>query len=90
MNTVQQIQAIKAGRIDIGFGRLRVDDPDVEQDVLFDEPLMAAVPCGHPLEDTTPTLKELARYPLILFPAKPGLSLADTVLGLFRRHGLYP
>ncbi len=88
LTTVQQVQALKAGRIDIGFGRLRIDDPDVEQEVLFDEPLMAAVPCGHPLEGTTPTLAELADYPLILFPAKPRPSLADTVLGLFRRQGL--
>ncbi|PMR67439.1 LysR family transcriptional regulator [Halomonas heilongjiangensis] len=88
LTTVQQVQALKAGRIDIGFGRLRIDDPDVEQEVLFDEPLMAALPEGHPLADTTPTLEELARYPLILFPAKPRPSLADTVLGLFRRHGL--
>lgn len=88
LTTVQQVQALKAGRIDIGFGRLRIDDPDVEQEVLFDEPLMAVVPCGHPLEGTTPTLAKLADYPLILFPAKPRPSLADTVLGLFHRQGL--
>lgn len=88
LTTVQQIQALKAGRIDLGFGRLRIDDPDVVQEVLFDEPLMAALPAGHPLEGTTPTLEQLAAYPLILFPAKPRPSLADITLGLFRRHGL--
>ncbi|WP_299316352.1 LysR substrate-binding domain-containing protein, partial [uncultured Halomonas sp.] len=88
LTTVQQVQALKAGRIDMGFGRLRIDDPEVEQEVLFDEPIMAAVPCGHPLEGTTPTLAELARYPLILFPAKPRPSMADIMLGMFRRQGL--
>ncbi|WP_431025073.1 LysR family transcriptional regulator [Halomonas sp. H5] len=88
LTTVQQIQALKAGRIDIGFGRLRVDDPDVEQRVLFDEPLLAALPTGHPLEGTRPSLEELARYPLILFPARPRPSLADMVQGLFHRRGL--
>ncbi|QTF93257.1 LysR family transcriptional regulator [Halomonas sp. BM-2019] len=88
LTTVQQVQALKAGRIDMGFGRLRIDDPEVEQEVLFDEPIMAAVPCGHPLEGTTPTLEELARYPLILFPAKPRPSMADIMLGMFRRQGL--
>ena len=88
LTTVQQIQALKAGRIDMGFGRLRIDDPEVEQEVLFNEPIMAAVPCGHPLEGTTPTLAELARYPLILFPAKPRPSMADVMLGMFRRQGL--
>lgn len=88
LTTVQQIQALKAGRIDIGFGRLRVDDPDVEQRVLFDEPLLAALPTGHALEGTRPSLEELARYPLILFPARPRPSLADMVQGLFHRRGL--
>ncbi|MGL6213779.1 LysR family transcriptional regulator [Billgrantia desiderata] len=88
LTTVQQIQALKAGRIDMGFGRMRIDDPEVEQEVLFDEPIMAAVPCGHPLADTKPTLAQLAEYPLVLFPAQPRPSLADMTLGLFRRRGL--
>ncbi|MGJ7462806.1 LysR family transcriptional regulator [Halomonas sp. MA07-2] len=88
LTTVQQVQALKAGRIDLGFGRMRIDDSEVEQEVLFEEPIMAAVPCGHPLEGTTPTLEELARYPLILFPAKPRPSMADIMLGMFRRQGL--
>ncbi|MCH4565380.1 LysR family transcriptional regulator [Halomonas sp. EGI 63088] len=88
LTTVQQIQALKAGRIDMGFGRLRIDDPDVEQEVLFEEPVMAALPAGHPLEGTTPTLEQLSHYPLILFPAKPRPSMADMMLGLFRRQGL--
>lgn len=88
LTTVQQVQALKAGRIDMGFGRLRIDDPDVEQEILFEEPLMAALPTGHPLANTTPTLQQLAKYPLILFPSKPRPSLADIILGLFRRHGL--
>lgn len=88
LTTVQQIQALKAGRIDIGFGRLRIDDPDVEQEILFNEPLIAALPNGHPLEGTSPSCEELARYPLILFPAKPRPSMADMILGIFRRQGL--
>ncbi|MDQ7731898.1 LysR family transcriptional regulator [Halomonas sp. SpR1] len=88
LTTIQQVQALKAGRIDMGFGRLRIDDPDVEQEILFNEPFIAALPSGHPLEGTTPTCEELARYPLILFPAKPRPSLADMVLGIFRRQGL--
>lgn len=88
LTTVQQIQALKAGRIDIGFGRLFIDDPDVEQEVLFNEPLIVALPNGHPLTDTTPTLEELAQYPFILFPGKPRPSMADRVLGIFLRQGL--
>lgn len=88
LTTVQQVQALKAGRIDLGFGRLRIDDPEVEQEVLFDEPFMVALPAGHPLAGTTPSLAQLAEYPLILFPAKPRPSMADMILGLFRRRAL--
>ncbi|QOR40328.1 LysR family transcriptional regulator [Billgrantia diversa] len=88
LTTVQQVKALKSGRIDMGFGRMRIDDPDVEQENLFDEPLMAALPEGHPLAETTPTLAQLAEYPLVLFPAQPRPSLADITLGLFRRRGL--
>lgn len=86
--TVQQVQALKAGRIDIGFGRLLIDDPEVEQETLFDEPMMAALPAGHHLENTRPTLTQLAADPFILFPAKPRPSLADMIQGLFRRRGI--
>ncbi|WP_252108090.1 MULTISPECIES: LysR family transcriptional regulator [unclassified Halomonas] len=88
LTTVQQVHALKSGRIDIGFGRLRIDDPDIEQELLFNEPLIAAVPSGHPLEGSSPTCADLANYSLILFPAKPRPSFADMVLGIFRRQGL--
>jgi len=88
LTTVQQVQALKAGRIDMGFGRLRIDDAEVEQEVLFEEPMMVALPTGHPLAGKTPSLAELAEYPLIIYPAKPRPSLADMMLGLFRRRGL--
>nr|WP_300310145.1 LysR family transcriptional regulator [Halomonas sp.] len=88
MTTVEQVHALKAGRIDIGFGRLVIDDPEIEQQVLFEEPMMAAVPEGHLLDGTTPTMQELAEYPIVLYPASPRPSLADIVQGLFRRRGL--
>ncbi|MBB3139611.1 LysR family transcriptional regulator [Halomonas organivorans] len=88
LTTVEQVQALKAGRIDLGFGRLKIDDPEIEQKVLFDEPLIAALPADHPLRDRQPTLAELAEYPLILFPATPRPSLADMVQGQFRRRGI--
>ncbi|PWW33810.1 LysR family transcriptional regulator [Chromohalobacter israelensis] len=88
LTTIQQVQALKAGRIDIGFGRLRIDDPEVEQEVLFDEPIIAALPRTHPLAGATPTLADLAGFPLIVYPATPRPSYADVVLGLFRRRGL--
>ena len=44
MTTLQQVQALKSGRIDIAFGRIRIDDPAIEQQVLCEDPLVAVLP----------------------------------------------
>ncbi len=43
MSTNDQIQALKEGRIDVGFGRLRISDPAVKRILLREERLMVAV-----------------------------------------------
>lgn len=91
MITVQQIEALKSGRIDLGFGRLALGDPAIVQQVVMAEPLVAALPAssGPALRgELTPAV--LARQPLILYPARPRPSYADHVLSLFRAQGLQP
>ena len=88
MKTREQVEALKAGKIDIGFGRISIEDPDVEQEKLFDEPLIAALPAAHPLTAKLPSMKELADVPLIAFPSSAGPNFADLVMGMFRRRGL--
>ncbi len=39
MNTYEQIQALKEGKIDVGFGRLRISDPAIKRVLLREEPL---------------------------------------------------
>ncbi|WP_295717799.1 LysR family transcriptional regulator [uncultured Halovibrio sp.] len=86
--TREQVEALKAGRIDIGFGRLRIDDPNVEQEVLSNEPMLAALPASHPLAEGSPSMAELSGVPMLTFPSGPGPNLADLMLGLFHRRGL--
>ncbi len=88
LKTREQVEALKAGKIDIGFGRLRIDDPDVEQENLFDEPIIAAIPAGHQLTRHSPSMKELAEWPMVTFPSGPGPNFADITQGLFHRRGL--
>ncbi|TBW58138.1 LysR family transcriptional regulator [Marinobacter halodurans] len=88
LKTREQIDALKSGKIDLGFGRLRIDDPDVEQELLFNEPMIAALPASHPLAKKMPSMKELADIPLITFPSGPGPNFADITQGLFHRRGL--
>jgi len=91
MTTLQQMEALKSGRIDIGFGRILFDDPDVEREVLMAEPLVAVVGKSHALAARPAHgavgAAELAGQPFILYPARPRPSYADHVLGLFRAAG---
>src|SRR5581483_7273020 len=51
MSTMDQIQALKEGRIDVGFGRIRLEDPSIRRVVLREERMIVALPAGHPLCD---------------------------------------
>ena len=91
LTTVQQLDALKAGRVDVGFGRLTLDDPEIECTTVLEEPIVAALPVRHPLlAKKRIGLAALALEPLILYPAKPRPSYADQVLNAFRAHGLAP
>ena len=90
--TLDQIAALKDGRIDVGFGRIRFDDPAVRRDVLREERLVVALPLGHALvrHDGPISLARLAKEPLIIYPRHPRPSYADQVISLFHDHGLEP
>lgn len=88
LKTREQVEALKSGKIDIGFGRLRIEDPDVEQEILFDEPMIAALPADHPLMNHPPSMKELSEVPMITFPSGAGPNFSDITQGLFHRRGL--
>lgn len=88
LKTREQVEALKGGKIDIGFGRVHIEDPDVEQELLFNEPMIAALPASHPLTRHAPSMKELSEVPMITFPSGPGPNFADITLGLFHRRGL--
>lgn len=90
--SLDQIAALKDGRIDVGFGRIRFDDPLVRRDVLREERLVAALPHDHALlqQEGPLSLEQLAREPLIIYPRQPRPSYADQVISLFQDRGLEP
>ncbi|CAN5155976.1 LysR family transcriptional regulator [soil metagenome] len=92
LTTVEQIAALKEGRIDAGLGRVRVDDINIRREILYEEPLMVAFPAAHALADSQDqvSLRELLADTLILYPSQPRPSYADQVLGLFRDTGAAP
>lgn len=92
MSSVEQIEALKNGRIDVGFGRVRLDDPSVKREVLREEALVAAIPMEHELaaERGAISLTEIAKHDHLVYPRNPRPSYADQVLRLFRDMGLEP
>lgn len=89
-STVEQIAALKDGRIDVGFGRLRVEAPGIRRIVLAEEPLVAVLPAGHPLalRGEALHLAELLVEPLIVYPRPARPSYADQILGVYHDLGL--
>jgi LysR family transcriptional regulator, benzoate and cis,cis-muconate-responsive activator of ben and cat genes len=92
MTTMEQIEALKQGVIDAGIGRIRHEDPNIRRIVLREEPLIVALPMGHPLAfvDRGLALRELVNDTLIVFPKAPRPSYADQVLAAFHDRGLEP
>ncbi len=48
LTSMEQIAALKEGRIDVGFGRIPLDDPALDRQLLRNEKLIAAVPANQP------------------------------------------
>jgi len=92
MTSLEQVSALKDGRIDIGFGRLHFEDEAIERVVLREERLLLALPRDHRIEHrgTRCKLAETAGETLIVYPKHPRPSYADQVLGFFRRAGVQP
>lgn len=91
MITLQQFEALKTGRIDIGIGRILLSDPEIERLVLWEERLIVALPKEHALAKcTTLSIEQLIPESLILYPARPRPSYADYVLDIFRQQGGVP
>jgi len=91
LTTVQQLEALKAGRIDVGFGRLRFDDASSSGAVVTEEAVIATLPSGHRLaRHKGLSLAKLSAEALLLYPAKPRPSYADQVLEMFQSRGLQP
>lgn len=91
MTTMEQIYALKEGDIDIGFGRLYLQDPSVRRIVLRKEPLVLAVPFNHRFIGRKEiTLDQIVSEKIIIYPQKPRPSFADQVLEIFKFIGLQP
>lgn len=91
MMSVAQIEGLKNARIDVGFGRLRNNDPAIERLVLREERLVVAIPAHHPLAAEASPLpySAIAGQNLLVYPSEPRPSFADQVLSLLQDHEIH-
>lgn len=92
MTTMEQLQALKEGQIDVGFGRLKSEDPAIRRILLREEALIVALPVGHRLAAIEGPLKlaDLVQETLLVYPKAPRPSFADQVLATFKERNLVP
>jgi DNA-binding transcriptional LysR family regulator len=92
MTTPDQMPALTGGRINVGFGRIRLNAPGIRQEALREERLIVAVPAGHPLVVGGDPLElpAVAALPVIVYPREARPNYADQVLSLFHDQELEP
>jgi DNA-binding transcriptional LysR family regulator len=87
----QQIAALRAGDLHAGFVRPPVTDAELTSALLLQEPLLVALPSGHPLTASSRIrAARLASEPFVMFQRAPGLVLYDLVLGFCLQQGFAP
>ncbi|MCA1867946.1 LysR family transcriptional regulator [Agrobacterium genomosp. 3] len=92
MMSTEQIAALKENRIDLGFGRVRFNDPEVERLTLREERLVVAIPMEHPKTSSSDPmpLSELEGEPFIVYPSALRPSFADEILNLLAEFSITP
>ena len=74
--------------VDVGFGRLAIQDEGLHNIVLTEESMVVAIPAGSALaREAAIPLRRLVDEVLVLYPASPRPSFADQVLHQFSVRG---
>ena len=88
MNTGTQVEALREGRIDIGFLNLPIHDTALILEKTRTEPLWVAMPKNHPLARLRKIpLPSLADQHIILFPRRVTPGLHDTITTMCSEAG---
>lgn len=92
MMSTEQVTALKERRIDLGFGRVRFNDREVERLTLREERLVVAFPKNHAksIAKEPIALSELEGESLIIYPSTPRPSFADETLNLLGEINVNP
>jgi DNA-binding transcriptional LysR family regulator len=91
LTTDRQLIWLREGKIDLGLIRPPIIDSDVTVEVVFEEPLIVALPINHQLATVDSIdLSLLATEPFILFPRQLAPGLYDPIITICRAAGFSP
>jgi DNA-binding transcriptional LysR family regulator len=87
----EQLEALKQGRLDIGFVRGPIEDPTIAYERVRKERLFVAMPPDHPLATRTRIpLEVLSGEPFVVFPRARATAFFDSIMALCRSAGFTP
>ncbi len=87
----EQIDALKGGRIDVGFVGLPIEAEGLVSEVTGRERLVAAIPEKHPMaRNSRIRLRELSREAYTLWPRHLSPTRYDQLLAIFQKAGFGP
>lgn len=89
LSSDEQVEALRAGRIDLGIGRAVADPAHVESTLVMDERLLLAVGASHRLAESPPAcLRDLSGEPIIGFDRSASPSLHAVLAGMLAAEGV--
>ena len=91
MVTMEQIEALASGRLDVALLRPHAATADFETRCVVREPLVSALPDNHPLASgELPTLEDFDHAPFLTYSPMEARYFHDLVAGTFSRAGVHP
>ncbi len=89
LSSDEQVEALRAGRIDLGIGRAVADPAHVESNLVMHERLLLAVGASHRLAESPPAcLRDLSGQPIIGFDRSVSPSLHAVLAGMLAVEGV--
>ncbi|MCX5468008.1 cis,cis-muconate-binding transcription regulator CatM [Acinetobacter nematophilus] len=91
--TKDQIEALKLGKIDLGFGRLRISDPAIKRILLRKEKLKLAIHKNHHLTEYVHIgiyLSQIIDESIFSYPATQKPNFSTLIQSIFTELGLVP
>ncbi len=91
VSSARQLRMLKARELDVAFIRASaVEDPEIENEILFAEPFCLVTPEDHRLAGRPVGVADLHDQPYVSFPRANAPALYDQIDALFARAGARP